>query len=345
LRTGNSGRVNNICRRPPDTIQRDRGGGGDENGHRLLTCQECRTISKLWRKKLGILNSNSKIELYEMIKTIEKGCDSMPGKAPQRKELIAFGELQDGVIVCVCMGYLNKCKCPWDLSIVSMAQMNRDINIEENMVNFIKDVCLEHACVPDYSILEKWEAFYNRGWIKSPRRLAMEKAAEMEGSISTYYSNCNKAPAIVLDNHAVDYIGPYWYKTRIPNDCLPKRRRAILYFRQKSKDNRDEFEIRFFPPVTGVSSGRGTVGAAIIIDTDNDKSFTTYKYSDTVIRNVKSVSDEILSRIKHPMHFFAMEDTFKERTDFSNDSLTGKEILRKLRDDFESENWKNRQHE
>ena len=333
--------LNDIIRRPPDSIQR--GGGGGENGYRLLTSQECLSISHLWRKKLGFLDSNIKIELYEMISIIERGSEIMPGKEPQRKELVAFGEFQDGVIVCVCMGYLFKCRCPWDLYVMTMAQMLQDPHIEENMVAFIKDICLEHACVPDYSYLDRWDSFADRKWMKSPRKLAEEKMTDTEGSISTYYSNCNKAPAVVLDNHAVDYLGPYWYKFRIPNRSLPENQRAILYFRQRSENIRDEFEIRFLPPVTGVSSGRGTVGAAIIIDIDDDESFVKYKCSNIVIGSVKIVADEILSRINHPEEHCAIEDISKERTNLSVDYMTGREILSKLRDDYRRANVKNGQ--
>ena len=40
--------VDNIIRRPPDTTQRN--GGGGENGYRLLTSKECRSISQLCRR-------------------------------------------------------------------------------------------------------------------------------------------------------------------------------------------------------------------------------------------------------------------------------------------------------
>ena len=83
----------------------------------------------------------------------------------------------------------------------------------------------------------------------------MEKAAEMEGSKHILF-NCNKAPAIVLI--ITQIIRPYWAKQNSER-LSAEEERAILYFRQKSKDNRDEFEIHF-PPVTGVSSGRGTIG-------------------------------------------------------------------------------------
>ena len=41
-----------------------------------------------------------------------------------------------------------------------------------------------------------------------------------------------------------------------------------LYFRQK-RASPDEVEVRFEPPVTGVSSGSGTVGAAVIVEVGN----------------------------------------------------------------------------
>ena len=46
---------------------------------------------------------------------------------------------------------------------------------------------------------------------------------------------------------------------------------------------RDEFEIRFEPPVTGVSSGRATVGAHVIIDTDNTDHFRKYNVPTEII--------------------------------------------------------------
>ena len=71
------------------------------------------------------------------------------------------------------MGYLEKCKCPWDLHVVTLAHLLQDPQLEENMVDFIKDVCLEHACVPDYSYLDRWDSFADRKWMKSPRKLAI----------------------------------------------------------------------------------------------------------------------------------------------------------------------------
>ena len=340
LRRGGRGQVNI---KPPDINQRS-GGGGGENGYRLLTSDECKSVSTSWRKRIGVLDSNGKIELFEMLNIIERGSEVMPGKEPQRKELLAFGEFQDGNVVCVCMGYLYKCKCPWDLSVRTMAHMDGDLVMEENMVAFIKEVCIEHACVPDYSFLERWELFAGRKWIRSPRKLAEQKAAELEKSISTYYTKFNKAPSIVLDHHELEYLGPYWYKLRVPNDRLPVNNRPNLYFRQKSLDIRDEFEVRFYPPVTGVSSGRGTVGAAIIIDTDDDESFQKFKCSDSTINDAKLVASEITRRIKHPPEIVSYneeEDTTKERIDYSMDGLTGKEMLKKLRDDYNREKSSN----
>ena len=53
-----------------------------------------------------------------------------------------------------------------------------------------------------------------------------------------------------------------------------------LYWRQKARDSCDEFEVRFEHPITGVSSGRATVGAHVIIDTDDDESFRKYRVSE-----------------------------------------------------------------
>lgn len=102
--------------------------------------------------------------------------------------------------------------------------------------------------------------------------------------IALTYHEHNRAPSIIIDNEeSVQFLGPYWFQTKIRNVHLPEDEMPTLYWRQKACDSCDEFEVRFEPPVTGVSSGRATVGAHIIIDTEDDGSFSKYRVSENGI--------------------------------------------------------------
>jgi len=52
-------------------------------------------------------------------------------------EIVAFGEFQDGEIVCISLGKLTKVKCPWDLRLYALAQLHSDPTMENNMVSSV----------------------------------------------------------------------------------------------------------------------------------------------------------------------------------------------------------------
>jgi len=87
----------------------------------------------------------------------------------------------------------------------------------------------------------------------------------------------------------VRFIGPYWFQTKIRNAQLPDDEVPTLYWRQKSCESCNEIEVRFEAPITGVSSGRATVGAHVIIDTEDDDSFRKYKVSEEGMTGTQSV--------------------------------------------------------
>jgi len=77
--------------RPPIDNVKSRGKGG-ENGHRLLTATECSSVVDKWQRKIGIMDSGNKIELFEILSVIEKFSKIMPGREPQSNQLIlTFG--------------------------------------------------------------------------------------------------------------------------------------------------------------------------------------------------------------------------------------------------------------
>ena len=65
-----------------------------------------------------------------------------------------------------------------------------------------------------------------------------------------------------------------------------------------------------------------------------------------MIGNVKVVSEEILSRVNHPEEFYTLLDAAEGTTttnnqmstDLSTDYLTGREMIKKLRDDYRRDN-------
>ncbi len=52
--------------RPPIDSATSIGKGG-ENGHRLLTAEECSFVANNWQRKIGVMDSGSKMELFEIL--------------------------------------------------------------------------------------------------------------------------------------------------------------------------------------------------------------------------------------------------------------------------------------
>lgn len=286
----------NIQRLPPNIIKNKGDGRGGENGYRQLTPSECDSLCKNWCRKIGLLDNVHKMELYEMLNVIEDCSRVMPGNKPQRKELLAIGELQDGQIHCISMGYLVKVTCPWELQVLALAQLQID-HSTELMVQYLRDLCIEHACVPDYSYLHRWSMFENKPWVKSST-VADQRSSKVD-RVALLYQRFNAAPSIVLDDHSIPKISTYWFKTSIQHDKLPSLKTS-LFWRQK-RSSWDEFELRFAPPIAGVSSGYGTVGCHVIIDTDDAMvDMGWFGISDSSAEYAREVSRLIKSRIYHP---------------------------------------------
>ena len=56
-------------------------------------------------------------------------------------------------------------------------------------------------------------------------------------SIAFSYRLLNKAPLVILDDHATIYLGPYWFKSKIDNYYIPPSNpSAVLYWRPKSRE-------------------------------------------------------------------------------------------------------------
>jgi len=293
----------NIQRLPPNIIKNEGDNRGGENGYRQLTPLECKALCKSWCRKIGLLNDAHKMELYEMLNVIEDCSRVMPGSKPQRRELLAIGELQDGQIHCISMGYLVKVKCPWELQVLALAQLHMD-HSTELMVQYLRDLCLEHACDPDYSYLNRWSMFENKPWIKSST--ATDQRPSKLDQIALLYQRYNAAPSIVLDDHSIPKISTYWFKTSIQHDKVPSMKTS-LFWRQK-RSSWDEFEVRFTPPVAGVSSGYGTVGCHVIIDTDDAMvDMGCFGISDSSAKYARGVSILIRSRIYHPDDVLSIE--------------------------------------
>jgi len=274
--------------RPPNTKQKG-GGGGGENGYRLLSGLEVGSLVEQWQRRIGAINSNDKIELYEMLRVIEDVGKAMPGSKPHRRELLAVGEFQDGEISCIAVGYLIKIKCPWNLQVLSIAQLKMDHGTED-MVEFLNELGIEHACIIDYAFLDRWSLFDSKKWIAN--RHASKEVASVADRISASYKQVNKAPLVVLENSKKS-LGLFWFRTKLPSQ-VPNAN-AYAFWRQKR--TLDEFELRFDPPITGVSSGYATVGCHIIVDTDAPCSKVV---NDETFYNARLIGNQILGRLVHP---------------------------------------------
>lgn len=71
-----------------------------------------------------------------------------------------------------------------------------------------------------------------------------------------------------------------------------------LYFRQR-RSSSDEFEVRFEPPVTGVSSGSGTVGACVVVEVGSGEHERLYLPAGAA-EQVRRVSVELQARVVRP---------------------------------------------
>ena len=104
------------------------------------------------KKLLGIPSGSIKLEVFEMLETLDIVSKIMPGKLPQRNEVIVFGNIIDNVIECVCAVQVCKVVCPWTMDVVCLITNPPYTHKEytNEMVNFISEICLDNAILPSY---------------------------------------------------------------------------------------------------------------------------------------------------------------------------------------------------
>ena len=308
---------------PPTRINRPEiGRGGGETGYRQIEKSELGKVVEQWSRQMGVVSGSRSIEAFEMLRLLDECSKAMPGSKPQRRELIAFAEIEDGSILTVALGYCTKVKCPWELDVLAILSLPRLDEVRlDNMANFLIDLCRENAIWPDFSRLDKYSSlFHDKAWVQRsfeqkrifsgvvvtddslcPEMLGASITPSLLETVKATYKKENAAPSVVLDEHDMDALPSFWFRQSLRDPVvgiLP------LYFRQKRRAGEavvDEFEVRFDPPVTGVSSGMPTVGCHLIIDCDNDQQVRETLGTDTQCRtNLLLVAKYIASKIKTP---------------------------------------------
>lgn len=270
---------------------------------------------------MGVVSGSRSIEAFEMLRLLDECTCAMPGSKPQRREMIAFGEFEDGTIQTIALGYCTKVKCPWELDVLAILSLPRlDETRLDNMARFLQELCKENAIWPDFSRLDKYSSlFHDKAWVQrsftqkkifsgavvtddspSPKQSSTVSPSLRE-TVKAMYKKENAAPSVVLDEHDVDALPSFWFRQSLSDPVVGS---LPLYFRQKRRAGVavvDEFEVRFDPPVTGVSSGTPTVGCHLIIDCDNEQQVQETLGTDTQCRaNLHLVARCIAAKIKIP---------------------------------------------
>lgn len=305
---------------PSRIIATGRGEGGGFTGYRQLEKNECITLSKQWQRQLGVVSGDNQIEVFEMVRLLGDCAGAMPGSKPQRRELMAFGEFEEGTIKTVAIGYCTKIKCPWELAVLTIVAVPRMEDRPDKMAAFLKELCRENAIWPDFGYLDRWIYFQAKNWVQQsfvqqrifagvsqPSDFESRNsttASRVRDAITQWYKNCNKAPSIVLDEHDVEALPSFWYQQALPPvlGFANLDYRQTVYFRQKRRAGSevvDEYEVRFEPPVTGVSSGMATVGCHVVVDVDSEDQMRTV-LSDSKCAALQVVSQLLGKKIKRP---------------------------------------------
>ena len=251
-----------LMKPPIDTYKMNRRGGG-EYGIRQLTASESKATIEKWQNSLGVISGDQKIEIYELLDTLGRILNIMPGKMPQRFEYMLFGELSDGIIECISAVYCCKVTCPWEMDIILIAQspIFSDEKIG-NMVEFIRSACLQNACLPNFSPLGRYSST-----LKIDRFVRGEEINNAEKNnleVAMAYQSANKGCCrmMCLDSVPEVYTYPYWYSMSIsrPNSNIS----VLLYIRQ-TMNSMSDIQLSFTSPLSGTETGRGTVGGALIL--------------------------------------------------------------------------------
>jgi len=247
------------------------------------------------KKKLGIPSGSLNLEVFEMLEELDIVTKVMPGKLPQRNEIMVFGDFVDGQLECVAAVQTCKVICPWVMDVICLITHPPYMNQEytNNMFDFISDLCLTNAILPNYSKLSKYELIKHikpKNNIKNMKENEIKKK-EVEEVISESYAKCNKCITLCIDTDIEDLskLGPFWYKAKMGYE-------SYIYFRLRCS-NREELEIQFECPTTGINqkTGSSTVGGALIYDTDADN------IKNIPINNLLiTLKAYIYRKIKHP---------------------------------------------
>lgn len=297
-----------LMKPPIDTFKINKKGGG-EYGIRQLTAVESKSTIERWQKSLGIVSGDQNIEIYELLDTLGRILKVMPGKMPQRFEYMLFGELSDGVIECISAVYCCKVTCPWEMDIILIAQSPKfsDEKIG-NMVEFIRTACLENACLPNFSPLDRYSSTLQID--RFMRGQDIDEVKELDLAVAMAYQNANKGACstICLDSIPEVYTFPYWYSMSIsrPNSSIS----VPLYIRQ-TMDSMSDIQLTFTSPLSGTGTGRGTVGGALILS-----EFTAQRLvPDASPEYFASLKRELSKKITHPdlSHLKTKADTATRR--------------------------------
>jgi hypothetical protein len=265
-----------FIRGPPLNNKQKQGGGGAENGIRQISKEECQYRINEWYREGSAASGPLAIERLEMLMQLDKLSQVIPGKYPQRVELLSFGLISDGKIDCAVGIVWQKLTLPNEMKIISLYDKSSNLDTQSEMLCFIDDMCRENAIIPDYSSLEQYDIFQeSMSRIPSRRnKTKLDPLTLRRNELRNQYSDLNKAGSVCLDMVKIPStgsedilsidLGHYWYKSSLSHDDLE----IAFYFRQK-KGRIAEYEVRFNRPEAGTLYGSGTVGCPLVIPIDH----------------------------------------------------------------------------
>lgn len=280
---------------PPSNLNESPGGGGgNENGVRVITKLECQRAVNAWFQKLGTANTPQQIVQLEQLMGLQHFSIAMPGLRPHRNELLAVGEFVDGVITCIAGIYWRKNLCPDEMDVVSLTQSPRERSDShfEPVLEFVHDLCANNAIIPNYLMLQDRVLYpqpsihrffkHTLGQSTSPTTYLNPHSilSPSQQQVVSRYQAYNRAPLVCLDD--VSYLasdnlpttsidlGPYWYRVLVPHP-QDSTVQVKVYFRNKRW--RDfEYEWSFSKPSTGINreTGSGTASGRMILSLLSD---------------------------------------------------------------------------
>jgi len=307
-----------LQRVPPSRVENRPSDGGGFTGYRQIFQSECLTLATQWQRKLGVVSGSMNIEQFEQLRLLDDCAAAMPGAKPQRRELMAFAEFEDGSVKAVSLGYCTKVKCPWEMTVLAIVgEPSERTDRSDAMVTFIRELCKDNAIWPDFTLLDKWSLFRDKKWVKQshfsgvaqpPSQDALASSSRaLHEAVTALYKLSNPAPSMVLDDGQGPNVRlpPFWFRISLENRIAP----LDFYFRQRREDDEEvRFDVRFDPPVTGVSSGMPTVGCAIIIDVGNYEQVSQYLDQSNADK-LRMTAAELSRKVKLPTELDQKNDT------------------------------------